>query len=1094
MDTSILCILVCIFTKYSFCKKPHNKREQDIWKIECELGIISDVDCPVDGGWSMWGPWSPCHGTCDDVGHRRRSRQCDNPPASQDGIPCSGPSTQTDTCYLKNCTTSDYKQLISGDFLRTQALSQLEAVPALLERCLRIECNFDAIQAALSADNTWQLNSESVWNSLQCVKHNIGCPLEGSWGAWGAWSACSSRCGRGVRWRLRRCDSPPPSSSDLVCQGEPLQADECEGNQCAVDINESKTDRGGYWSHWGSWSSCSEACGVGVKRRKRSCLEKHVPHNGDTWGTHCQGPHDQLEMCFNNRCSLDGGWVGWGGWSPCSQSCGIGKRSRVRSCTRPIPSGGGKSCSGSRTDVSACYINPCDAYTHLVATFNGEGLLHYNIENKRFRFLHVYIRFKPTSQFGTLYRRGAVNGAHVRVSLQKLRVCVDASGNVPECSLSRLCTLYSLEPDMWYSAVICITGDTVSLQVGSFQPAVKGTFPCNTHLMEEEMDFRIGERFYGEIQEVVVNFIPLSLKAEKDISVRSRIAPYSTSNIAYERASTEEAFINFEYEVLSVPCFDDQEEWSLELKVKTKRESGLLLFLIENLSDNYIMVSLQNMRIKLKVAVDNFHSESCSSSDYMPGEWLDIRINKKTETNAIEAKLNGQERMHVIIPDEYERNYHNKNISNIHRRKDTEVVNNDEHVTTNLLKNSQNTVSPAFCNDEFYIGGIPEKVMKILSQDIPSFTGILASLSINEVLRDLSEFSLERNIETGIQLSIRTASVSGAYYEASWGRSKRLNLTCLHARFKRTPDSAQWLLFDTLISGTNTGKKIRSTDDGRILKLMATADNELRGFYTCRAHANKRSVNVVTYGVIGKALQDIHSPDLFTFVAFCSTLTLLLATLAWLLYEGINDVQTGYGFFREKHLSPTEEADAVCEFIDRNAHLIGSKSAVRIAKNRARCIAKRLNEIFASDSNYEGNKINISEKATYETTTQSEPETLPSMPVQICEKNTNHGAFKCEISFVSSPRHGTKIGSQSTRLSSTSPIDTNSPRILCSRLIKRRHPFSPRQSMSAYTKIQNKIDLPLKFNTIARMPTIQSSDILNLSPGQKVLEKFQQLK
>ncbi|KAJ8736882.1 hypothetical protein PYW07_000153 [Mythimna separata] len=226
-------------------KKPYGKRQQAVWRLECELGTITDPDCPIDGGWSPWNPWSFCQGACDDVGHRHRTRECTNPPPSQDGAPCTGADEQTEVCYLTNCTATDFRKLVKGDTARMEALHQLEAVPALMERCLQMECPFEAIEAALAFDNTWQLNSESLWNSLQCVKRNLGCPVAGEWGAWGAWSSCGARCGRGLRWRLRRCDTPAPSDARLSCDGSPLVAEICIGEQCAS----TNKDSGGTWAY-----------------------------------------------------------------------------------------------------------------------------------------------------------------------------------------------------------------------------------------------------------------------------------------------------------------------------------------------------------------------------------------------------------------------------------------------------------------------------------------------------------------------------------------------------------------------------------------------------------------------------------------------------------------------------------------------------------------------------------------------------------------------------------------------------------------------------------------------------------------------------
>ena len=40
----------------------------------------------------------------------------------------------------------------------------------------------------------------------------------------------------------------------------------------------------------------------------------------------------------------DGGYTEWSSFTPCSLSCGEGRRSRIRYCKQPTPSWGGKHC------------------------------------------------------------------------------------------------------------------------------------------------------------------------------------------------------------------------------------------------------------------------------------------------------------------------------------------------------------------------------------------------------------------------------------------------------------------------------------------------------------------------------------------------------------------------------------------------------------------------------------------------------------------------------------------------------------------------------------------------------------------------------
>ncbi|KAJ8737908.1 hypothetical protein PYW08_000503 [Mythimna loreyi] len=1082
-------------------KKPYGKRQQAVWRLECELGTITDPDCPIDGGWSPWNPWSSCQGACDDVGHRHRTRECTNPPPSQDGVPCTGSDEQTDVCYLTNCTASDFRQLVKGDAARMDALHQLEAVPALMERCLQMECPFEAIEAALAFDNTWQLNPESLWNALQCVKRNLGCPVAGEWGAWGAWSSCGARCGRGLRWRLRRCDTPAPSDARLTCDGSPLIAEICIGEQCAS----TNKDSGGTWGEWSPWSQCSEKCGTGVRRRKRVCHETDTLPASVAWGTHCQGQHDQLEICQNDECSLDGGWTGWGSWGPCSQTCGAGRRSRTRTCTRPQPQGDGIPCVGQRIEVGSCHLYPCETLSHVVAIFHGDSSLHYNFENKRASLYHFYIRFMPLSPHGTLIRREAGQNSFVRLSLQKWHVCLDACGSSRSCCLPKSCAHVEVDPADWHSVLLTVTGEAAFLRLDDAATPLKVVWQCDPDLPDDKLKIYVGEKYQGQVQELILNFIPLNMVINRNLrSRKSDFHPTAASNIEYEKAGTEEAYLHINNDqYLRLPCFQDQQSWQLEFTLKTKEESGTILFLTNETNTNWLHVYMQNRRLKMKLALDEFRSESSSTTDYSPDQWLDVTLTKKQDTNSIEASINAGERLHVLFDEEATRkrrflfkNLQSTTVSNKVCTKcptkpltTTQVPVKQTKLSSNIIVGKPTKI--IMCSDEFYIGGVPNNIKKHVKEEFAAFSGVIASIRQNGVLLDLHDYSRERYKEDKVQISSRAASVSGSYHETAWGKSNRLNLTCLHARTARSPHDASWFFLDTAVTATLRDKPVRSIDDGRVLRLVASANQDLRGFYTCRAHSNRHTRNIVTYGVVGKIQYKLTGPDMTTAIAVVTTSILVLSTLAWLAIECFHDFRNGYGFFRDAHLSPKEEAEAVCSYIDQNMHLFGSKSAAKLAKARAR----KRGRLLASRSNFAAQEpqglMQESLQPEQSENTPSEPEGLPALPeAKSSTVEPSHDVYRMEPCYVSSPCHGTG-SSPKGKYTSSSSFDLVSPRVLCSRLLMSKR-SSSRDSFVSKKKSARSTESLRKTRT--SRTTIKSSSLISLTPAQKILHKFHQLK
>ncbi|KAK7095383.1 hypothetical protein V1264_006798 [Littorina saxatilis] len=182
-------------------------------------------------------------------------------------------------------------------------------------------------------------------------------------GGWTSWSyhthgSCSVTCGGGTRTRTdtRTCTNPTPSNGGSRCSGSSSQTVKESCNTHHCPIN-------GGWSSWSYHTngSCSVTCGDGTRTRTdtRTCTNP-MPSNG---GRSCSGNSYKYtsSSCNIQACIIDGGWSAWSSsvTGTCSQSCGGGYKTRTdrRTCTNPAPQNGGRFCSGDNAELT---VRPCN--------------------------------------------------------------------------------------------------------------------------------------------------------------------------------------------------------------------------------------------------------------------------------------------------------------------------------------------------------------------------------------------------------------------------------------------------------------------------------------------------------------------------------------------------------------------------------------------------------------------------------------------------------------------------------------------------------------------------------------------------------------
>uniref|UniRef100_A0A2I3H5L4 Adhesion G protein-coupled receptor B2 n=1 Tax=Nomascus leucogenys TaxID=61853 RepID=A0A2I3H5L4_NOMLE len=104
---------------------------------------------------------------------------------------------------------------------------------------------------------------------------------------------------------------------------------------------------------WSPWSVCSLTCGQGLQVRTRSCVSS-------PYGTLCSGPLRETRPCNNSAtCPVEGQWLEWGPWGPCSTSCANGTQQRSRKCSVAGPAWA--TCTGALTDTRECSNLECPA-------------------------------------------------------------------------------------------------------------------------------------------------------------------------------------------------------------------------------------------------------------------------------------------------------------------------------------------------------------------------------------------------------------------------------------------------------------------------------------------------------------------------------------------------------------------------------------------------------------------------------------------------------------------------------------------------------------------------------------------------------------
>ncbi|XP_039256616.2 uncharacterized protein LOC120333286 isoform X2 [Styela clava] len=163
-------------------------------------------------------------------------------------------------------------------------------------------------------------------NILYRCKLESDGPVVGSWKQWASWSECSVSCLKGYQTRSRDCYDPSGVKVGN-CEGGTFEYRDCDSGECPPPD--------GIYDEWTEWGTCGRECGIGEKRRYRSCPLKYKNGCKGVFGIH----HiEEQKTCQLKTC--DGSPMQpipteWGSeWirSTCGATCGGSRESLHLRC------------------------------------------------------------------------------------------------------------------------------------------------------------------------------------------------------------------------------------------------------------------------------------------------------------------------------------------------------------------------------------------------------------------------------------------------------------------------------------------------------------------------------------------------------------------------------------------------------------------------------------------------------------------------------------------------------------------------------------------------------------------------------------------
>ncbi|XP_060585508.1 uncharacterized protein LOC132741371 [Ruditapes philippinarum] len=303
------------------------------------------------------------------------------------------PLTQAGTFHLnKNDVVDIYGSpynkvfcLTESNGLSTTKSNTIDTLEAVETRVGSTDVNKASIQSRLLKLIETKLSSLSL--QVQDLKKHDANKKDGGWSSWENWGSCSESCGGGMQSRLRTCSNPTPSLQGRYCGGSPDEMRICNKHQrpelnvafTAYHIDtSSRSDTTIVFSEYthqlrrciNKVFCLTESNGLSTtKSNTIDTLEAVETRVGSTDVNKASIQSRLLKLIETKLSSLslqvqdlkkhdankkDGGWSSWENWGSCSESCGGGMQSRLRTCSNPTPSLQGRYCGGSPDEMRIC--------------------------------------------------------------------------------------------------------------------------------------------------------------------------------------------------------------------------------------------------------------------------------------------------------------------------------------------------------------------------------------------------------------------------------------------------------------------------------------------------------------------------------------------------------------------------------------------------------------------------------------------------------------------------------------------------------------------------------------------------------------------